>query len=68
MTLFGRNFDFHGVIYDVQPCNVDNRWRNVILLILDFSNVRKMIFTNLMTDLWPVIYHATDHCKRKTIS
>ena len=29
MTAIGRQFDFHDVIYNIQPCNVDNRWRNV---------------------------------------
>ena len=30
MSLFGRQFDFHDVIYHVQPCNVDNRQHNIV--------------------------------------
>ena len=29
MMSFGRQFDFHDVIYYIQPCNVDNRRYNV---------------------------------------
>ena len=45
MTSFGRQFDFHDVIYHIQHCNVDNRRRNVVLTIMDFENVRKMCVT-----------------------
>ena len=69
MPSFGRHFDCHEVIIDVQPCNIDNRWRSVIFKNNGrFKDVRKLILSNLMTDLWSVIYKATDHCKRETIS
>ena len=29
MSSFGRQFDYHDAIYQVQPCYVDNRRRNV---------------------------------------
>ena len=30
ITLFGRQFDLHDVIYRKRHCNVDNRQRNVV--------------------------------------
>ena len=30
VTSFGRQFDFHDVIYHIQPCNIDNRWHNIV--------------------------------------
>ena len=30
MTSFGPHFDFHDIIYRIQPCNVDDRRHNVI--------------------------------------
>ena len=42
MTSFGRQFDFHDVIYHIQSCNVDNRRRNVISTTnaMEVQNVR----------------------------
>ena len=41
MTSFGRQFDFHDVIFHKQHCNVNNRRRNVVLQLLDVENLRK---------------------------
>ena len=42
MTSLGRQFDFHGVIYHIWHCNVDNRRRNIVFFqLLDVQNVRK---------------------------
>ena len=30
LTSFGHQFDFHDVIYLIQPCNVDNKQRDVV--------------------------------------
>ena len=30
LTILTQQFDFNDVIYHVQPCNVDNRLRNVV--------------------------------------
>ena len=41
VTSFGRQFDFHDVIYHKRHCNVDNRRRNVVLQLLDVQIIRK---------------------------
>ena len=34
MTSFGSQFDFHDVNYHIWHCNVDKRWRIVVLQLL----------------------------------
>ena len=41
LTSFGRQFDFHDVIYHIPSCNVDNRWPDVVLHLMDVQNVCK---------------------------
>ena len=43
MMSFGRQFDFHDIIYHihVQPCNVDNRRCNVIFKLMDVQSLCK---------------------------
>ena len=31
-TSFGRLFYFHEIIYDIQPCSIDNRWCNIVFI------------------------------------
>ena len=40
VTSFGRQLDFHDVIYPIQHCNDDNRRRNIVLQLLNVYNVR----------------------------
>ena len=39
MTSFGRQFDFHDVIYHIRHCNVDNRWRNAVFTSIGRSKL-----------------------------
>ena len=41
MTSFGRQFDFHDVIYHIRYCNVDSRRIMLFLQLLEVQNVRK---------------------------
>ena len=42
MMSFGRQFDFHDIIYHVKPCNVDNRrCYTLILQLSDLQNICK---------------------------
>ena len=41
MMPFGRQFDFHNVIYHIEPCNVGNRRPDVVFTNNVIQNVLK---------------------------
>ena len=41
MMSIGRQVDFHGFLYHIQPCNIDNRLCKSFLQLLDVHNVRR---------------------------
>ena len=35
--IFGHQFDFYDVINHIEPCNVGNRWRNMVFTTIGHS-------------------------------
>ena len=40
MMSSGRLFEFHDIIYHKQPCNVDNRWCNIVFTGLTHKKIK----------------------------
>ena len=60
MTSFGRQFDFHDVIYHIQPCDIDNTLDNIVFTTNEHSNFMKKYMFQSKEELREILTEMAD--------